>query len=42
MPAWGNTLFDQEIDEIITWFQEQRPEEIYRAWSKRNTKFANK
>ena len=42
MPAWGNTLSGQEIDDIIAWFQGQWPDEIYQAWYKRNEKYANK
>ena len=38
MPAWGDKLSDQDIDDIITWFQGQWPEEIYQAWYARNEK----
>ena len=38
MPAWGDKLSDQEIDDIIVWFQSEWPLEIYQAWYKRNEK----
>lgn len=34
MPAWGNTLDDEEIDAIIAWFQSRWPDEIYQAWNR--------
>lgn len=32
MPAWGNTLSDQDIEAIIAWFQSLWPEPVYEAW----------
>lgn len=32
MPAFGETLSDRQIDDIIAWFQSLWPEEIYQAW----------
>ena len=38
MPAWGDKLSDQDIDDIIAWFQGEWPSEIYQAWHRRNEK----
>ena len=38
MPAWGDKLSEQEINDIIAWFQGQWPQEIYQAWYERNEK----
>lgn len=32
MPAWGGKLSDQQIDDIIAWFQSLWPDEVYAAW----------
>ena len=32
MPAWGAVLSDQEIDDIIAWFQSLWTHEVYAAW----------
>lgn len=32
MPAWGDKLSDQEIDDVIAWFQAKWPDEVYEAW----------
>lgn len=32
MPAWGGTLNDQQIGDIIAWFQSLWPDEVYAAW----------
>jgi mono/diheme cytochrome c family protein len=32
MPAWGGKLNDQEIDDIIAWFQSLWPDEVYATW----------
>lgn len=32
MPAWGATLSDEQIDDIIAWFQSLWPAEAYKAW----------
>jgi len=42
MPAWGHTLSDQDIDDIIAWFQGRWPDEIYQAWFNNNEKYASK
>lgn len=39
MPAWGDKLSDQEIDDIIAWFQGEWPPEIYQSWFERNVKY---
>jgi mono/diheme cytochrome c family protein len=42
MPAWGGKLSAQEMDDIITWFQSEWPDEIWQAWSRHNKKFTNR
>ncbi len=32
MPAWGDTLNDDEIIAAIAWFQSKWPDEVYQAW----------
>lgn len=32
MPAWGSKLSEQEIDDVIAWFQAKWPDEVYEAW----------
>lgn len=32
MPAWGGKLSDQQVDDIIAWFQSLWPDEVYAAW----------
>lgn len=32
MPAWKDKLSEQEMDDIIAWFQSKWPDEIYNAW----------
>lgn len=32
MPAWGGTLSESQIDDIIAWFQSLWPDEVYQAW----------
>jgi len=32
MPAWRDRLTDEQIDDIIAWFQSQWPNEVYNAW----------
>lgn len=34
MPAWQGKLSDQDIDDIIAWFQSQWPDELYAAWQR--------
>jgi len=34
MPAWKDKLSDQDIEDIIAWFQSLWPEEIYAAWQR--------
>ncbi len=36
MPAWKDRLSDEEIDDIITWFQVLWPPELYQRWLKAN------
>lgn len=32
MPAFGDQLFDQEIDALIAFFQSKWPDDVYRKW----------
>jgi len=32
MPAWRDRLTDEQIDDIIAWFQSQWPNQVYNAW----------
>jgi mono/diheme cytochrome c family protein len=32
MPAWGGKLSEQEIEDVIAWFQAKWPDEVYGAW----------
>lgn len=32
MPAWGDTLTDEDIDDLIAWFQSLWPNDIYETW----------
>jgi mono/diheme cytochrome c family protein len=34
MPAWKDKLSDQDINDIIAWFQSQWPNELYAAWQR--------
>lgn len=34
MPAWKDKLSDQDINDIIAWFQSQWPDELYAAWQR--------
>jgi mono/diheme cytochrome c family protein len=34
MPAWQDKLSDQDINDIIAWFQSQWPDELYAAWQR--------
>jgi len=36
MPPWGDKLSEQEIDDIIAWFQSKWPDELYAAWYQRD------
>jgi mono/diheme cytochrome c family protein len=36
MPAWQDKLSDQDIDDIIAWFQSLWPDELYAAWQRTN------
>ncbi len=36
MPAWKDSLTDDEIESIIVWFQAKWPDQLYRAWVKRD------
>jgi mono/diheme cytochrome c family protein len=35
MPAWKGKLSNQDIDDVIAWFQSRWPDEIYAVWYKR-------
>ena len=36
MPAWKGRLTDQEIEDIISWYQALWPAEVYERWRKTN------
>ena len=36
MPAWNGRLTDQQIEDIITWYQALWPPEVYERWRKAN------
>jgi mono/diheme cytochrome c family protein len=36
MPAWAGRLSEQEIDDVITWFQALWPTDVYDRWRKAN------
>lgn len=36
MPAWQGKLSDQDIEDIIAWFQSLWPDELYAAWHRRD------
>jgi len=36
MPPWGDKLSEQDIDDIIAWFQAKWPDELYAAWHQRD------
>jgi mono/diheme cytochrome c family protein len=36
MPAWKGRLSDQDIEDIIAWFQALWPADVYESWRKAN------
>ena len=40
MPGWKGRVSDQEIDDVITWFQALWPSDVYASWQKQNLKGA--
>jgi cytochrome c len=36
MPEWKGRLSDQDIEDVITWFQALWPPKVYEAWSRVN------
>ena len=36
MPAWGGRLSDQDVEDIVTWFQALWPMDVYDRWRKAN------
>jgi len=38
MPAWQGKLSEQDIDDIVAWFQSQWPDELYAAWQRMDQK----
>jgi len=34
MPAWRDRLSDEQIDDIIAWFQSKWPDPVYAAWQR--------
>lgn len=41
MPAWKGRLSDQEIEDIISWFQALWPADVYERWRKANAQPAS-
>lgn len=33
MPAWKDKLTDQQIDDVIAWFQSKWPDRVYQVWA---------
>lgn len=40
MPAWKGRLNDQDIEDVIAWFQALWPNDVYELWRKANAKQA--
>lgn len=38
MPAWKDQLSEQDISDIVAWFQSQWPDEIYAVWQRMDKK----
>lgn len=38
MPAWRDKLSDEEIDDIIAWFQSKWPDQVYSAWQRMDSR----
>jgi len=36
MPGWKGRMSDQDIDDVITWFQALWPTDVYAVWQKQN------
>jgi len=36
MPGWNGRVSDQDIDDVITWFQALWPSDVYASWQRRN------
>lgn len=36
MPGWKGRVSEQDIDDVITWFQALWPSDVYASWQKRN------
>ena len=34
MPGWKQSLSNQDIEDVIAWFQSRWPDEIYQAWER--------
>jgi mono/diheme cytochrome c family protein len=41
-PGWGERLSDEEIEDIIVWFQALWPADVYERWRKANAPVAPK
>ena len=42
MPAWKDKLSEQDIEDVIAWFQSKWPDELYQAWARNNARVRNK
>ena len=36
MPGWNGRVSEQDIDDVITWFQALWPSDVYASWQRRN------
>ena len=42
MPAHGDKLSEQDIEDVIAWFQNKWPDELYQAWARNNARVTSK
>jgi mono/diheme cytochrome c family protein len=42
MPAHADKLSEQDIEDVIAWFQNKWPDELYQAWARNNERVSSK
>lgn len=42
MPAWGGTLDEQQMMDILSWLQSKWPEEKYQEWQRRDERVSRR
>jgi len=42
MPAWKDKLSEQDIEDVIAWFQAKWPDELWQVWAKNNARVTSK